>query len=98
MADVIVRYVPKAKSPLVTPEPAPQPESGVTKVATEQPVATTTSATVVAKSVVTDDIKSQNVMLPETGAERDFVMTIAVLLLLSISAGLAIGWFYSEDK
>lgn len=98
MAEVVVCYVPKAKVPLTTPKPAPQPESGVTKVATVQPVATTTSATVVAKSVATDDIKSQKVMLPETGAERDFVMTIAGLLLLSISAGLAIGWFYSEDK
>lgn len=100
MADVVVRYVPKEKAPIATAES--EPESVVAKELTVQVVQTTltstASATVKAKPVTTNDIKSQRVMLPETGAERDFVMTIAGLLLLSISAGLAIGWFYSEDK
>ncbi|WP_270763545.1 mucin-binding protein [Weissella confusa] len=59
---------------------------------------TPTESVVMAKAVEADDIKSQRVMLPETGASRDFVVAMAGLLLLSVSAGLALSWFYSEDK
>ena len=57
-----------------------------------------TQSVVMAKAVEADDIKSQRVMLPETGASRNFVVAMAGLLLLSVSAGLALSWFYSEDK
>ena len=57
-----------------------------------------TQSVVMAKAVEADDIKSQRVMLPETGASRNFVVVMAGLLLLSVSAGLALSWFYSEDK
>lgn len=57
-----------------------------------------TQSVVMAKAVEADDIKSQRVMLPETGASRDFIVAMAGLLLLSVSAGLALSWFYSEDK
>ncbi|MCT0013786.1 mucin-binding protein [Weissella confusa] len=57
-----------------------------------------TQSVVMAKAIEEDDIKSQRVMLPETGASRDFVVAMAGLLLLSVSAGLALSWFYSEDK
>jgi hypothetical protein len=80
-----------------TPEPVPMPKPAPSLAPVETPAQKPTLKPVA--SVVNDEQVAQHLLLPDTGVEQEYLVTVAELLLIAIAAGLAVaGTMRRQDK